>query len=95
MADPAPIILYTTTNGAVRVEVMIRNETVWLTQKALAELFGINVPAVSKYLKGIFATGELTEAAVVSKMEIPAADWGLCQSRPETSTRSRARSVPA
>jgi hypothetical protein len=74
MTDPAPIILYTTPNGAVRVEVMIRNETVWLTQKALAELFGVKVPAVSKHLKGIFATGELTEAAVVSKMEIPATD---------------------
>jgi hypothetical protein len=74
MPDPAPIILYTTPSGAVRVEVMIRNETVWLTQKALAELFGVKVPAVSKHLKGIFATGELTEAAVVSKMEIPATD---------------------
>lgn len=74
MPDPSPIILYTTPNGAVRVEVMVRNETVWLTQKAMADLFGVKVPAVSKHLKGIFGTKELDEASVVSKMEIPAAD---------------------
>lgn len=68
MTDSSPIILYTTPNGAVRVEVMIRNETVWLTQKALAELFGVKVPAISKHLKGIFATGELAEDAVVSHL---------------------------
>jgi hypothetical protein len=74
MTDAAPIILYTTPNGAIRVEVMVRNETVWLTQKALAELFGVKVPAISKHLKGIFATGELTESAVVSILETTAAD---------------------
>ena len=94
MSDPAPIILYTTPNGAVRVEVMIHNETVWLSQKAMAELFGVKVPAVSKHLKGIFASKELDEAAVVSKMEIPAADRGLCQNRPEPFIRSLASSMP-
>ncbi len=74
MTDPAPIILYTTSDGAVRVEVQVRNETVWLTQKALAELFAVKVPAISKHLKSIFATGELAEKAVVSILEITAAD---------------------
>ncbi len=69
MTDPAPIILYTTPNGAVRVEVMIRNETVWLTQKALAELFGVKVPAIAKHLANIFASKELDESTTVSKME--------------------------
>jgi len=74
MTDPSSIILYTTPNGTVRVEVFIQGETVWLTQKALAELFGVKVPAISKHLKNIFDTGELAEPAVVSNLEITAAD---------------------
>jgi len=74
MTDPSNIILYTTPNGTVRVEVFIQGETVWLTQKALAELFGVKVPAISKHLKNIFDTGELAEPAVVSNLEITAAD---------------------
>ena len=74
MTGPSNIILYTTPNGTVRVEVFIQGETVWLTQKALAELFGVKVPAISKHLKNIFDTGELAEPAVVSNLEITAAD---------------------
>ena len=74
MTDPSNIILYTTPNGTVRVTVFIQGETVWLTQKALAELFGVKVPAISKHLKNIFDTGELAEPAVVSNLEITAAD---------------------
>ena len=69
MTDPALIILYTTPNGAARVEVMIRNETVWLTQKALAELFAVKVPAIAKHLANIFTSKELDESTTVSKME--------------------------
>lgn len=47
-----------------------KDEMVWLTQKALAELFGVKVPAINKHLKNIFDSGELTRAATVSKMEI-------------------------
>ncbi len=68
MTDAAPIILYTTPNGAIRVEVMIRNETVWLTQKALATLFGVSVPSISRHLKNIFDTGELDRAATVAEI---------------------------
>lgn len=68
MTDPAPIILYTTPNGAVRVEVMIRNETVWLSQKALAELFGVSVSSISRHLKNIYDTGELDRAATVAEI---------------------------
>jgi hypothetical protein len=63
-------LLYTSPDGAVRVEVYFQNETVWLTQKALAELFGVNVPAVNKHLKNVFESGELDREATVSKMEI-------------------------
>ncbi len=74
MSDPSKLILYTTSDGAVHVEVRLSGETVWLTQKALAQLFGVRVPAISKHLKAIFATGELTESAVVSKVETTARD---------------------
>ena len=67
-------LLYTTPNGAVKVDVFFKNETVWLTQKALAELFGVNIPAVSKHLKNIFESGELQEVSVVSILETTAAD---------------------
>jgi hypothetical protein len=68
------ILLYTTPNGGVRVEVYLVGETVWLTQKAIAALFGVKVPAISKHLKNIFEEGELVENSVVSKMETTALD---------------------
>jgi hypothetical protein len=68
--NESQFLLYTAPNGAVRVEVCFRGETVWLTQKALAELFGVKVPAINKHLKNIFESGELTQAATISKMEI-------------------------
>lgn len=75
MADnSSDIILYSSPEGNIRVEVMYSGETFWLTQKRMAELFGVEVPAVSKHLKNIFETGELQEDAVISKMETTAAD---------------------
>ena len=47
-----------------------KDETLWVTQKTMAELFGVQVPAISKHLKNIFADGELDEEVVISKMEI-------------------------
>ncbi|MBD5636280.1 MAG: virulence RhuM family protein [Clostridia bacterium] len=52
------------------VQVVYRDESVWCTQKAMAQLFDVGVPAISKHLKNIFETGELIEEMVVSKMEI-------------------------
>lgn len=69
MTDPSRILLYTTPGGAVRVEVQIRDETVWLTQKALAELFGVKVPAIAKHLANIYASRELDRGATASEME--------------------------
>ena len=70
MADnSSDIILYSSPEGNIKVEVVYSGETFWLTQKRMAELFGVEVPAVSKHLKNIFETGELQEDAVISKME--------------------------
>ena len=67
-------LFYTAPNGKVKVEVILHNETVWLTQKAIAALFGVQTPAVSKHLKNIFESGELVEDSVVSILETTAAD---------------------
>ena len=69
MNAPGQFLLYTAPDGAVKVNVFIQQETVWLTQKALAELFGVKVPAINKHLKNIFETGELQAAEVVSILE--------------------------
>ena len=63
-------IIYQTPQGNVSIEAVVKDETLWLTQKAIAELFGVQVPAISKHLKNIFEEGELAENMVVSKMEI-------------------------
>ena len=64
------IVLYSTDEGNISVSVLFKNETFWLTQKAMADLFGVQPPAISKHLKKIFESGELNEKVVVSKMEI-------------------------
>lgn len=63
-------LMYSTPQGDVNVEAVVRDETLWLTQKAMAQLFGVQVPAINKHLKNIFAEGELHEEVVISKMEI-------------------------
>ena len=68
------ILLFSTTDKKAKVSVFFQDGTFWLTQKAMAELFGVNVPAISKHLKNIFETGELEAISVVSKMETTAAD---------------------
>lgn len=65
------MVLYRTEEDDVTVSALIKDETIWITQKAMAELFGVQTPAISKHLKKIFEQGELSEKVVVSKMEIP------------------------
>lgn len=67
-------ILYTAPNGDVQLNVALRGETVWLTQKAMADLFAVGVPAINKHLKNIFETNELVEDSVISILETTAAD---------------------
>ena len=64
-----PILLYTTPEGGVKVNAVLKDETLWLTQAAMAGLFGVQKAAISKHLKNIFESGELVEGVVVSKME--------------------------
>ena len=56
------------------IQVMYKDETIWATQKAMAQLFDVGVPAISKHLKNIFESGELVENSVISKMETTASD---------------------
>lgn len=56
------------------VQVVYHDESVWCTQRAMAQLFDVGVPAISKHLKNIFDTGELVENSVISKMETTASD---------------------
>ncbi|WP_207385052.1 virulence RhuM family protein [Legionella fairfieldensis] len=62
-------LLYTAPNGEVKVEVLLNNETLWLTQKRIAELFGVGVPAISKHLDNIYNEGELNREATISILE--------------------------
>lgn len=63
-------LLYSLPDEEGKVQVVIKDETIWCTQKAMAQLFGVGVPAISKHLKNIFEEGELSKDATVSKMEI-------------------------
>lgn len=62
-------LLYTTPNQNIKVEVFLNNETLWLTQERIAELFGVQRPAITKHLKNIFESGELEENMVCSILE--------------------------
>ena len=67
-------LLYTAPTGEVKVEVLLSGETLWLTQKRMAELFGVGVPAISKHLKNIFESNELDPDSVISILETAAED---------------------
>ena len=69
MAD-IQFILYNLPDGTGSVQAYVENETIWLTQKAMSELFGVGIPAINKHLKNIFEEGELSPNVVISKMEI-------------------------
>ena len=62
-------LLYTTANNEVRVETYLHDETLWLPQKRIAELFGVNVPAISKHLNNIYEDGELERESTISILE--------------------------
>ncbi len=58
------ILLYTTPNGKVKVEIYLQNETIWLTQQKIADLFGVNRTVITKHIGNIFKSGELDEQVV-------------------------------
>ena len=67
-------LVYNTPEGSVSISAIVNDETIWLTQKAMAELFGVEVPAISKHLANIYSEGELQPEATISKMEIVQAE---------------------
>lgn len=74
MNNEIQFLLYNMPDADGKVQVVIRGETLWCTQKAMAQLFGVGVPAISKHLKNIFGEDELVADSVISKMETTATD---------------------
>ena len=72
--ETTDFLLYNSPNGDVRVEVFLHNENIWLTQKKMAELFGVSVPTINEHLKNIFESGELEENSVIRKFRTTASD---------------------
>ena len=67
-------LLYQSDDKDVKIDVFLQNESVWLTQKMMSELFGVNIPAISKHLNNIFEGHELEEKSVISILETTASD---------------------
>ena len=70
MPENFEFLIYRSAEEDVSVNAVIKDESIWLTQKGMAELFDVQTPAISKHLRNIFDDGELDEKVVVSKMEI-------------------------
>ena len=68
------IVVYRSADNAIQLEVQLAEETVWLTQQQMADLFGVQIPAISKHLANIFREGELSKDSVISILENTAAD---------------------
>lgn len=69
MQNELQFLIYNTPQFNTKINVVVKDETIWLTQKVMAELFDVQVPAISKHLKNIFAEGELDEQMVISILE--------------------------
>jgi len=69
MKKEIQFILYNTPEENIKIEAVVKDDTLWLTQKAMSQLFGVQVPAISKHLKNIFSEGELEENVVISILE--------------------------
>lgn len=67
--NQSEIVLYTTTDGKIKIDTIFQNQTIWLTQKKMSELFGVGRPAITKHLKNIFESGELDKKVVSSILE--------------------------
>ena len=74
MSQSDNLLIYKNDDGDIIVDAIYKDETLWLTQKGMAKVFDVQVPAISKHLKNIFDEEELIKDSVVSKMEITASD---------------------
>lgn len=70
MSNGFDFLIYKAADEEVSVNAVIKDDTIWLTQKSMSELFEVNIPAISKHLANIFEDGELSQSSTVSKMEI-------------------------
>ena len=77
MEGKSQIIIYKTESGETKIDVRFDGETVWLSQKLMAELFDVTVPTVNEHLKNIFSTNELDENSVIRNFRITASDRKL------------------
>ena len=75
--EKSEFLLYSSDNGDIKVDALLKDETIWLTQKKMSELFDVNVPAISKHLNNIFESKELEENSVISILETTASDGKL------------------
>lgn len=75
------VVLYTTADGKVTVDVFFAGDNFWLTQKTMSELFGVSIPSISRHLKNVFEEGELIEDSVVTLFETTASDGKIYQTR--------------
>mgnify|MGYP001098038052 FL=1 len=85
MNNEIQFLLYNLPDEEGKVQVVIKDETIWCTQKAMAQLFGVGIPAISKHLKNIFEEEELQKEVVVSKMEITT-QHGAIEGKTQTSS---------
>ena len=80
-------LIYNTPQENVKVDVVVKDETIWLTQKAMAALFGVQVPGISKHLKNIFEEGEVEEKVAVSILEITTQHGAIAEKTQSIETR--------
>lgn len=69
MAKESEILFYQTVKDNIKIEVLFQDDTFWITQQKLSDLFGVQRPAITKHLRNIFSSGELSETAVCSILE--------------------------
>ena len=92
-AEEFPVVLFSSQDGDVRVNAVLRDRTLWLTQKSMAGLFGVKSQAITKHLKNIYAPGELQIAATCSKMEQVQSEGGRNVAREMNTRKMFARAV--
>ncbi|MDA3885195.1 MAG: virulence RhuM family protein [Candidatus Delongbacteria bacterium] len=80
-------MIYSSPNGKVKLEVFLKDENIWLTQSKIAELFGVQRPAITKHLKNIFESDELNEEVVCSILELPTPHGAIKNKTQKTKTK--------
>ncbi len=96
--NPAPsseLVLYQTEDGQTRIQCRFENETIWLTQALIGELFQVSVPTVNEHLKGIYADAELQPGATIRKFRILRTEGGRQVSREQLRLVAQALAGPA